>query len=67
MCGMKTAELPTTHWKAVLAYQGRTIRWLAAATGVSYSAATKYSNGQLTPTRAWLERASHALGVRVTG
>lgn len=64
---MQSTEVQQPHWKAVLKYQGRTIKWLAAQTGRSKSLVYQYSNGQVVPTSEWLERASAALGVQVRG
>ena len=55
------------HWKDVLRYQGRTIKWLAAQTGRSESLVYQYSRGHILPSSEWLERASLALGVQVGG
>ena len=61
-------EQPTeqTHWKTVLIAQGRSIRWLALATGTKVRTVYAYSSGQNRPTPGWLAKAGAALGREVT-
>jgi hypothetical protein len=62
-------DKPTTHpdWRTTLIAQGRTLRWLALATGKSPRTVYAYSRGDLVPTTEWLATVSAALGVDVTG
>lgn len=55
-----------THWRAVLKAQGRTITWLAEQTGRPRRSIYGYAQGQMKPTREWLDAASRVLGVEVT-
>ena len=52
-------------WRTVLREQGRTLRWLAIATGKSPRTVYAYSQGRLPPTAEWLEAASRVLGQKV--
>jgi hypothetical protein len=52
----------TSHWRTVLVSQGRTLRWLALATGKSPRTVYAYSRGELVPPPAWLERVGVVLG-----
>ena len=61
---METSTVPN-QWRAVLKEQGRTLTWLAQATGRPRRTIYAYSQGQLRPTEEWLRRASAALGVEV--
>lgn len=63
---VNTQSTETTYWRAVLVEQGRTITWLAKATGRPRRTLYAYSQGHLVPTREWLAAASKALGVEVT-
>lgn len=57
---------PTPNdWRAVLKAQGRTLSWLAKATGRPRRTIYAYSQGQLRPTEEWLAKVSEALGVEV--
>lgn len=53
-------------WRTVLREQGRTIRWLALATGRPVRTIYAYSRGDIRPTEEWLAKASAVLGVEVT-
>lgn len=64
----------TSQWRDVLISQGRSLRWLATATGTkprtvyAYSAWSKdpaLQNARRPPVE-WLARVSEALGVEVT-
>lgn len=57
---------PTSHWRTVLVSQGRTLRWLALATGKSPRTVYAYSRGELVVPDEWLARVADALGVEVT-
>lgn len=62
---------PTAHsaprpWRTVLDEQGRTITWLARATGRPRRSIYAYARGQMRPTAEWLAAASAVLGVEVT-
>jgi predicted transcriptional regulator len=61
---MDTSTAPI-DWRAALRDQGRTIRWLAQATGRTPRTVYAYSQGTRTPTADWLARVEHALGVPV--
>lgn len=61
----KPTHLP--DWRTELRAQGRTLTWLATATGRPRRTVYAYSQGQLRPTEAWLARVSEVLGVTVTG
>lgn len=52
-----------TEWRDILIAQGRTLRWLADATGTKPRTVYSYSQGKRTPPDEWLERAATALGV----
>lgn len=56
----------TRHWKHTLREQGRTLRWLAKATGFNPRTVYAYSSGQLPATAEFLARASEALGEEVS-
>lgn len=56
-----------TDWRTTLIDQGRTLRWLALATGKSPRTVYAYSRGDLVPPAEWLATVSAALGVDVTG
>ncbi len=60
-------DKPTEHtnWRDALKAQGRTLRWLALATGKSPRTVYAYSSGQIPPPETWLRAASDALGVPV--
>lgn len=58
---MATPTAPNA-WRAVLREQGRTLRWLAIQTGKAPRTVYAYSQGQLVPTREWLEKAAQVLG-----
>lgn len=49
-------------WRTVLREQGRTLRWLAIATGKSPRTVYAYSRGDLVPPAEWIAAASIALG-----
>lgn len=51
-----------SDWCTVLHEQGRTLRWLAIQTGKTPRTVYAYSQGQLVPTREWLEAAGRVLG-----
>lgn len=56
------------HWKTVLLAQGRSLKWLAEATGTPRR--TVYDYSSKTPTRAsaeFLAKASKALAEEVSG
>lgn len=53
------------HWRTVLIAQGRTLTWLAKATGRPRRTVYAYSQGQLRPTEEWLRRVSEVLGQEV--
>ena len=53
------------HWKRVLFAQGRSLRWLANATGTNPRTVYAYSRGQLHASAAFLAKASEALGEEV--
>lgn len=55
-----------TDWRTVLREQGRTLRWLALATGRPPRTVYAYSQRQLRPTPEWLAKVADALGVPVT-
>ena len=64
----------SAQWREVLKAQGRSLRWLAKATGTNprtvyayaaWSSDRAKANGRY-PSDRWLDRASIALGVRVT-
>ena len=59
-------DTPTEHpdWRTALKQQGRTLRWLAAQTGVQPRTVYAYSQGTRVPSRDWIARASVALGVQ---
>ena len=52
-------------WREVLSEQGRSITWLAQQTNRPRRSLYAYSQGQMRPTREWLEAASRALGEEV--
>ncbi len=52
-------------WRTVLKDQGRTLTWLAKATGRPRRSIYAYSQGQMRPTEEWLRRVSEVLGVEV--
>lgn len=54
------------HWLTVLREQGRTITWLAKATGRPRRSIYGYRRGEARPTAEWLAKASEVLGVEVT-
>lgn len=54
------------NWRQVLREQGRTLAWLAKATGTNVRSVYAYSQGQNRPPEAWLRKASDALGEEVT-
>jgi hypothetical protein len=58
---MATSTAPNA-WRTVLREQGRTLRWLALQTGKAPRTVYAYSQGQLVPTREWLEAAARVLG-----
>jgi hypothetical protein len=58
---MDTSTTPNA-WRTVLREQGRTLRWLAIQTGKAPRTVYAYSQGQLVPTREWLEKAAQVLG-----
>ena len=58
---MDTHTAPNA-WRTVLREQGRTLRWLAIQTGKAPRTVYAYSQGQLVPTREWLDAAGRVLG-----
>ncbi|MFH0980653.1 MAG: helix-turn-helix transcriptional regulator [Planctomycetota bacterium] len=60
-----TRRNPQAPWLALLRAQGRTQVWLAAQTGVSFSAVYAYTRGVRNPPDGWYQRAAAALGVPV--
>lgn len=60
------ASVERITWRLILREQGRTMVWLAAQTGVSFSAVYAYSRGARRPRPEWYERAAAALGVPVS-
>lgn len=60
-------DKPTARpsWRTVLKEQGRSLTWLAQATGRPRRTIYAYSQGQLRPTDVWLAKVSEALGVEV--
>lgn len=60
-------DKPTAHWRTVLVEQGRTLRWLALATGKSPRTVYAYSQGTRVIPPTWLDDVSRALGVEVHG
>jgi hypothetical protein len=52
-------------WRDLLKAQGRTQVWLAAQTGVSFSAVYAYTRGVRNPPDDWYQRAASVLGVPV--
>lgn len=59
-------QLDPIDWRAVLKAQGRSLTWLAAATGRPRRTVYAYHQRRLPPTTEWLARVSDALGVQVT-
>lgn len=55
-----------SHWLTVLREQGRTITWLAKATGRPRRSIYGYRRGEARPTAEWLAKASEVLGREVT-
>ena len=53
------------NWRQVLREQGRSLAWLAKATGTNVRNVYAYSSGQNRPPEAWLRKASIVLGVEV--
>lgn len=50
------------EWRTILKEQGRTMTWLAQATGKSYPQVVNWALGRATAPREWLERVSELLG-----
>ena len=63
---MEQSTAQNHHWKATLLAQGRSIKWLAIATGTPARTIYAYSCGQRTASDAWLAKAGAALGREVT-
>jgi hypothetical protein len=61
-------DKPTAHnhWRTVVVRQGRTLRWLALATGKSPRTVYAYSRGELVPQAEWLAAVAVALGEEVS-
>lgn len=58
-------DTPTAHtdWRTTLREQGRTLRWLAIATGKSPRTVYAYSRGDLVPPPEWIAAAFRAMGI----
>jgi predicted transcriptional regulator len=54
------------HWRTVLRQQGRSLTWLASATGRKPRTVYAYSQGKLPAPADWLARVAVALGQEVT-
>lgn len=50
-------------WRSVLDAQGRTLTWLAKATGTPRPTVYAYSSGAYRPSREWLAKVAAALQV----
>lgn len=59
------AVVPTIRdtWRIELREQGRTLRWLAKATGTPEGTVYAYSIGKRTASEEWLEKVAAALGL----
>lgn len=59
-----TAETPEVppRWRVILKQQGRTLTWLAQATGKTYPTVTHYANGRLKAPPEWVEKVYELLG-----
>ena len=62
-------DTQTEHndWRTVLRGQGRTLRWLALATGTKPRTVYAYSQGKRTPPSEWIAAAARALGIEEEG
>lgn len=61
---MQTAD---NHWRTVLIQQGRSLAWLAKATGAKRRTVYAYSAGTIkNPPREWLAKVSVVLDREVT-
>lgn len=62
------AVVPTLRdtWRGELRNQGRSLRWLAAATDTPQGTVYAYSMGKRNPPDEWLDRAARAMGLAPT-
>lgn len=61
---MAYRRIDRPEWRQALESQGRTLRWLAEATGLSPRTVYGYSRGEAPAPDWWLRRVGELLGTR---